>query len=32
MLAGITKFVRMVLEAAVMAVLAGLLTLLLTRD
>jgi hypothetical protein len=29
--AGVTKFVRTVLEAAVMAVLAGLLTVLLTR-
>jgi hypothetical protein len=29
--AGMTKFVRMILEAAVMAVLAGSLTLLLTR-
>jgi hypothetical protein len=31
MLPVITKFIRMTLEAAVMAVLAGLLTLLLTR-
>jgi hypothetical protein len=29
--AGVTKFVRMALEAAAMAVLAGLLTVLLTR-
>jgi hypothetical protein len=28
---GMTKFIRMALEAAVMAVLAGLLTVLLTR-
>jgi hypothetical protein len=31
MRAGMTKFVRMTLEAAVTAVLAGLLTVLLTR-
>jgi hypothetical protein len=29
--AGMTKFIRMVLEASAMAVLAGLLTVLLTR-
>jgi hypothetical protein len=31
MLAGMTKFIRMALEAAAMAVLAGLVTVLLTR-